>query len=250
MEIIVRQIKLNPWSGITSWDNTAVAIGTYYTRAGIVYTGLTAEEARELEKKLGYPEGHLSPNSEFWTTFAPRVGKDDLYLNTESPLHELTYKFLKSHKRVADGMKNVSLTKDVVLISQDAEAEEINKRGKFKRDAYAAFAQMSPEDMRKCVRLFGVNSDAMSTDTTEAKLNEIIDRDPKAFLARWVDNKDKETDFLLEEAVAKNVIRRNRTQYFFGTDLIGTTKEDAIAYLKDKKNQEIKLVILNEINSK
>ena len=36
----------------------------------------------------------------------------------------------------------------------------------------------------------------------------------------------------------------------FGTDLIGNGLEDVIAYLKDKKNQDIYLSIMSEIKSK
>lgn len=57
-------------------------------------------------------------------------------------------------------------------------------------------------------------------------------------------------NFVIEEAIAKNIIRKNRAQYYFGTDLIGNGLEDVIAYLKDKKNNDIKMAILNEIKSK
>ena len=65
-----------------------------------------------------------------------------------------------------------------------------------------------------------------------------------------VNNPNKEINFVIEEAIAKNIIRKNRTQYFFGTDLIGNGIDDVIVYLQDKKNQDIKLAIMNEIKSK
>ena len=57
-------------------------------------------------------------------------------------------------------------------------------------------------------------------------------------------------NFIIETAISKNIIRRNRSQYYFGTDMIGNGLEDVIAYLNDKKNQDIKLAIMNEIKSK
>ena len=63
-------------------------------------------------------------------------------------------------------------------------------------------------------------------------------------------NKDKEFNFIVEEAISKNIIRKNKAQYYFGTDLIGNGLDDAIAYLKDKKNQDILLAIKGEIKSK
>ena len=61
---------------------------------------------------------------------------------------------------------------------------------------------------------------------------------------------NKEINFVIEEALSKNIIRKNRATYYFGTDVIGNGIEDVIAYLKDKKNQEIYLSIMSEIKSK
>lgn len=104
MEVIVRILKVNPWTGLTKWPTTFDYVGPYWTRSGNIYTGLTTEDARRLEKALGKEEGELSPNSEFWTTFAVRIGAKDLILNTDRPMDELQYLFLKNHKRVAVGI--------------------------------------------------------------------------------------------------------------------------------------------------
>lgn len=250
MEVIVRIIKVNPWSNLIKWDGCFDYIAPYITRSGNIYTGLTREEAAELEKELHYSEGHLNPHSPFWDTFAVKIGKKDLLLNTDKPEDRLKYLFLKNHKNVADGVSRISPSKDYVLINQDTEAEIANKRTKVKKEAYLASTKMSIEDMRKCLRLFGQKSNTMSNELVEAKLNEIIESQPDNFLTRWVNNPNKEINFVIEEAISKNIIRKNRAQYYFGTDLIGNGIEDVINYLNDKKNQDIKLAILGEIQSK
>ena len=63
-------------------------------------------------------------------------------------------------------------------------------------------------------------------------------------------NREKEITFIIEEALSKNILRKNRAAYYFGTDLIGNGIEDVIAYLKDKKNQDIYLSIKSELESK
>lgn len=162
----------------------------------------------------------------------------------------MQYLFLKGHKRVADGLSNMNPSKDYVLINKDAEAEQANRVNKVKREAYRELDKMSIEDMRKCLRLYGMKSDTMSNELVEAKLTEQVETSPEKFMLKWVENPNKEINFVIEEAIAKNIIRKNRTQYFFGTDLIGNGIDDVIAYLQDKKNQDIKLAILNEIKSK
>ena len=250
MEVIVRIIKSNPWTGLTKWSKCFDYLSPYYTRTGNYYTGLTPQQAIEFEKKLGYPDGHLSVKRDFWTTFVIKLGKEDLVLNTEKALDELRYLFLKGHKRVADGLSNINPSKDYVLINKDVEAEEANKINKVKREAYRNFDKMSIEDMRKCLRLYGLRADDMSNELVEAKMSEQVEKDPARYLLKWVNNDEKELMFIIEEAVAKNIIRKNRTQYFYGTDMLGNGIDDVISYLKEKKNQDIKKTILQEIKSK
>lgn len=250
MEAIVRMIKTNPWIGATKWTNTFDYVGSYFTRQKGRYTGLSREDQARLEKELNKEPGELGPNSEFWVTFAVQIGKKDLILDTEKPLDELQYLFLKGHKRVANGLADINPSKDYVIINKDAEAEEANKINKVKREAYKALDKMSIEDMRKCLRLYGMKSDSMSNELVEAKLTEQIEKNAGAFMMKWVENPNKEINFVIEEAIAKNIIRKNRTQYFFGTDLIGNGVDDVMAYLNNKNNQDIKLAIMQEIKSK
>ena len=104
--------------------------------------------------------------------------------------------------------------------------------------------------MRKCLRLFGVKSDNLSNELVESTLFSLVDKQPKKFFEKWVDNKTKETEFIIEEAIAKGVIRKDRTQYYYGTELIASSLIDAIAYLDAKKNQDLKLSIINETKNK
>lgn len=250
MEVTVRIIRSNPWSGIIKWPTCYDYIGSYWTRTGNIYTGLDKETQTRLEEELGYEPGKLSSTSSFWDTFAVKVGRDGITLDTKIPEDELKYLFLKNHKRVADGLNKITASTDYVLINKDSEAEESNKRNKVKREAYKAMDKMSLEDMRKCLRVFGIKSDTISNELVENKVSDIIENQPQDFINRWVKNPDKELNFIVEAAIAKNVIRKNRTQYFFGTDMIGNGIDDCIAYLKDKKNADILTVILNEVNSK
>ena len=151
---------------------------------------------------------------------------------------------------MANGLNKITPATDYVMINKDSEAEEANKINKIKREAYREMDKMSIEDMRKCLRLYGIKSDTMSNELVEAKMAEKIEESPKNFMLKWVDNPNKEINFVIEEAISKNIIRKNRANYYFGTDLIGNGLEDVIAYLKDKKNSDIKMAILNEIKSK
>ena len=78
----------------------------------------------------------------------------------------------------------------------------------------------------------------------------MIDKNPKKFFDKWIDNKTKDTEFIIEEAISKGVIRKDKTNYYYGSDMFATSLQEAIAYLDNKKNQDLKLVIINETSNK
>ena len=250
MEVILRFKSKDPWAGITKYKNCYDYIAPYWTRSGNKYTGLTDEDAKRLEREIGYPDGHLSPFSDFWNTFAIKLTTKETILHTERPYDELQYLFLKGHKRVANGLNNVKPNNDYILINKDSEAEESNRLNKIKRQAIIEFNKLSVEDMRKALRLYSYKSDAMSNELVESKLFELVEKDPNKFFLIWVNNKTKNTQFIIEAAIAKNVMRKSRNVYYYGTDIIGSSLEDAIAYLDDKKNQDIRLVSIQETEAK
>ena len=242
--------KKNPWIGLIKYKACFDYIAPYFTRSGSIYTGLTPEDEKYYEKVLGYEDGHLSKNSEFWNTFCVKVGSRGLILDDSIPRQEMIIKFLTGHKRVATSLDRLTAGKDYLLINREAEAVEANKINKLRRNAIKEFDKLSLEQMRKCLRLFGIKPDKMSNELVESSLFNLVDKQPKKFFEKWVDNKAKETEFILEEAIAKGVIRKDKTHYFYGSDMFASSLEEAIAYLDDKKNQDLKLSIINETQNK
>lgn len=242
--------KKNPWAGLIKYKSCFDYIAPYYTRSGSIYTGLTPEDEKYFEKALGYEEGHLSRTSDFWSTFCVKVGSRTVLLDDSIPRQAMIIKFLSGHKRVATSLDKMDAGKDYLLINREAEAIEQNKVNKLRRDAIKEFDKLSLDQMRKCLRILGVKSDNMSNELVESTLFNMVDKNPKSFFIKWVDNKSKETEFILETAIAKGIIRKDRTQYYYGTELFADSLSDAISYLDAKKNQDLKLSIINQIENK
>lgn len=242
--------KKNPWAGLIKYKSCFDYISPYFTRSGSIYTGLTPEDEKYYEKALGYPEGHLAKSSDFWNTFCVKVGSRTVLLDDSIPRQAMIIKFLSGHKRVATSLDKMDAGKDYLLINREAEAIEANKINKLRRDAIKEFDKLTLEQMRKCLRILGVKADTMSNELVESTLFGMVDKNPKQFFTKWVDNKSKETEFLLESAIAKGVIRKDRTQYYYGTELFADSLQDAIAYLDAKKNQDLKLSIINQVENK
>lgn len=245
--VTLEPLQAKPWANIIRYKNCHEDLSTYFKTDGTRYTGLTKEQEERLGKEL---RKELHPSSEFWDTFFVRIGADPIILNLDRPMDELKYHFLKSHKRVKNGLSENKATADYVLIDRDQEAEKENAGARLKRKAFKEFDKLSATDIRKALRLYGVRAENTSSEQAENKLFEFVEDDPQKFLDIWVNNKDKETQFLVEEAIANNVIRRNKNAYMYGTEVIGRSLDDTIAFLNDKENQEIKRVIQNEIESK
>lgn len=242
--------KKNPWAGLLKYKNCFDYIAPYYTRSGSIYTGLTPEDEKNFEKALGYTEGTLSKTSDYWTNFSVKVGAKSLILDDTFPRQAMIIKFLTNHKRVATSLDKLTAGKDYLLINRQAEAIEQNKINKLRREAIIAFGKLSLEEMRKCLRLFGVSADTLSNELVESTLFTFVDKQPKKFFEKWVNNKTKETEFLIESAIAKGIIRKDRTQYYYGSEMLADSLQDCIAYLDAKKNQDLKISIINQVENK
>ena len=242
--------KKNPWAGLVKYKNCFDYIAPYFTRSGSIYTGLTPEDEKKFEKELGYAEGTLAKSSPFWQTFTVKIGSRSMILDDQFPRQEMIIKFLSGHKRVATSLDKLTAGKDYLLINRQAEAIEQNKINKMRRDAIKQFDKLTLDEMRKCLRLFGVKSDNLSNELVESTLFNLVDKQPKKFFEKWVDNKSKDTEFLIEEAIAKGIIRKDRTQYYYGSEMLADSLESCIAYLDAKKNQDLKLSIINQVENK
>jgi len=247
MEVILRPLGGNTWAGVNKYKNCKDYIGTYLTRSGQRYTGLTEEDAKRLGDKLGYD---LVPSSEYWNTFHVLMGNKDLYLDPSDPFDELRILFLTKHKRVANGYSDNNPTANYVLVNKEAEAQLTNKYNQTKRKAIKEFDKLSTADMKKALRLFGHRSDNISAELVETKLFDLVEKDPNRFLEKWVDNKRRETEYLVQEAVSKNIVRRNKSEYKYGVDTIGHSLEDAVIYLESAEHRDLKATIINEVNAK
>jgi len=247
MKVVVRPINRNMWAGVTQYKNCHTTISPYLTRTGRLYTGLTSEDEKRLGEKLRMDLSNLSP---FWVTFNIKMGAKDLILDLEDSYDELRYIFLKGHKRVANGLGDRKATANYVIINEEAEAKELNIRSKLKRQALREFDKMSISDMRKCLRILGNNAEVMSNEVVEQKLGDLVETDPTSFLEKWVNNTRKDTEYLIQEAVAKNVLRKNKNIYKYGTDVVGHNLDEVVSFIEKPENQDIKFAITKETTSK
>jgi hypothetical protein len=246
-KVVLRQIGRNKWAGVTKYKNCFTYLTSYFTRTGGIYTGLTSEDEKRLSGVLGQD---LSQTSAFWHNYFIKVGNNDVLIDPSTPKGELDYLFLKNHKRVAKSLDKVLPTHDFVLIDANEEAKVISDFNRNRRQAIKEFDKLSPQDKRHALRLYGFNPDTSSDEVVENRLMDLVEKDPKKFFDLWVENKQRDTEFLIKQAVSQGVLAKNKSIYRYGQDVIGHTLEDAIAYLDNPMNQDIKIAILKSLNIK
>lgn len=243
--------KVDPWSGYKIYDDCKHAITSYIMRSGVRYTGLNGSEftvlREELEDELGVD---LRPHSTYWDNFAIYLGTKDVQLDTEDPEQKLKYYFLLGHKRVAFGLNDHKPSTDYVLLQAEEEAKEENSKARNRRRAIIEFEKLSVNDMRKALRLFGYKADNSSPELVENSLFKLVEENPVKFLSIWVDNKTKDTEFLIEEACAKGILRKHNTTYKYGSDVVGYTINEAISYIDNPANRDLKATILAQLEGK
>jgi len=240
-------MRRDTWSGLKKYRNCYEDIGPYFTRSGRSYTGLLKEEADRLGEILGLD---LSSGSEYWRDFFIRTSGKDLYLDLDDPADELKYLFLKGHRRVKNSLAERKATANFVLINKGEEDKRTNVFNRIRRKAIRSFDDMNTEDIRKCLRIFGHNADRLSNEAAENRLFEIVEGDPKSFLRKWVDNETRDTEALLEKAVSRNIVRKSKNIYKYGSDIIGHTMIETVGFIDDPKNQDIKIAIMKQIDGK
>jgi hypothetical protein len=236
----------DPWANVYMYRNCKHHVGSYFTRTGKRYTGLDKEDKEFFERELKYD---LHPDSDFWTDFKLTLEdkKPVITLNTEDTLHLFWYKFLKNHKDVANGYNDKKPGAKYILIEEKATAEEVMKVANLRIRALGEFSKLSIEQMRKCLRIYGHRAENASLEVIQSTLYQLVEENPSKFLLLWVNNENKEIQYIIEEAIARNIIRKNNSNHKYGSDILGYTLEDTIDYLKNPANNQVKLAILAQI---
>jgi len=248
MRVILRPIGWNRWSGALKYKGCYDDLGPYLTRSGALYTGLTPDDEKRLGTILGVDLSRSNKNP-YWINFAIRTSINDIILDTDDPMDELKYLFLKNHKRVKASLLDNKPSADFVLINRDEEAIVENRINRLKRDAIRAFDKLTPTEMRKVLRLFGYNAESMSSEVVESKLYTLVEANPKKFIDKWVENSNRDIEVLIETAISKNILTKNKTIFRFGSEIIGYNLQDTIAYLSNPVNQDIRLSIMKSCNT-
>lgn len=245
---VARQTPMTNLTERGLYPNISKYISPFFDRFGKIKTGLTSEDAERLGKAIGQD---LSPRSDFWHDFTIRLTSKDLYLDPSDPLDEIKLKLLRVHPDVANSTSDINPKTVFVLFDEVEEAKKESKKFDYIIEAYKHIADMSPNERRDFLKLFGYTKASMNMvdEAVKTKLKELADSDAKVFCERF-DDKHKADKIFIEDLVAHNILRKNGAAYVYNDDVIGGNLELTIDYLKKPKNQPTLIALKAQLEEK
>lgn len=210
------------------------------------------------EDEIKYMKGYLdvSPDhmewpkysKEFWANLTIPVGFTGVELEIGLDKNKLPlkiddfikYQFALKHPHVA--LTKEEMDKDFLkrFYIQDLTRDDKVKNNKIqlRKDADKMFIKAS-SDLKNMVRILRLispgNPDRLTPDQIENQLYEIKDKDPAKFL-KIASDRNLEMKAEIEEMVTASVLRKIGNQIIFIDDILGDTLDNAVVYLRDKKN--------------
>ena len=239
-------------SGAYLFENTEDwAAPERHPETGLVKTGLTDQEARELEEEMGLAKMTLSPyNKDFWGNFKnyPKVKSTGVILNLDaSAMDKLRYCYLMVNSRVAKGYADApeNPRADLVLTSTEKEAKVESSKMKVKVEAIKKLSEMTMQDQIDFLKVYQEGkfkvSKSATADFVFGTIGKIADENPQEFIDT-VDNPWFKTMSFLQDCVLAGLIRKTGAIYsVVGGDKIGSSFLDTVEKLNTPEYNEVKI---------
>lgn len=227
---------------------------------GLIRTGLTDNEARELEIEMGLKPMDLSPYSTYWATkfktITARVPKEGTLLDLDrSAIDKVKFAFLKIHTRVAqsytDALENPMA--NWVITSAEKEAKSESTKIRLRMDAVKRLSEMGIQEQLDFLKVYEEGkykvSKASTADFTLSTIGKIVESNPQDFLD-LLNNPDFKTMSFLQDAVVSGIIKKSGPKYYIvGGDLIGNTFLDTVQNLQKPEYNEIKISLKSKLDT-
>lgn len=280
-------VKFNPEMGAnhdaaTILSKAGHGVQVPVTTTGMFKTGLTDDEQYAFETLLNLPDNTLSPYPQiddkgrnkisYWSNVSNWnfIPKEGLSLDCDNNIQDkLKFKMLlanysqdpnskmptglvvRSKQEVRDNPSALWL-----ISNEELETKETGAQIAIKKNAFVRFGKSTPSEIRDFFKLFKHKGtgfkvgDITRQDLAEAKIMDIIDKDPSIFLEVIDDPNFKDLVFL-EDLKENNIVKvlGTRIMTHDGTT-IGLSNSEAIENLHKKEFQELKITLKSSLDNR
>lgn len=229
-------------------------------RNGSIKNILTGDEKDYLESVTGID---LSVYGDFWSNFRVALHKEDANnrFDLSNPMDYISIKILQSLSKEDIALswadRNRNQTYQFAITREDEEMLESKGNYDSKRQAFILYGKImdSKEKMLGVLKLLTnkpISKDS-SLDWLQTKVSEHVDKYPSQFVS-VIEDRSFYTKMLINSGVDSGVIvqRSNKYTTIDGLDLCDAgeipTFDNAVKYLDNVKNQEIRTLIEAKIN--
>lgn len=227
---------------------------------GTIANILNKEEKEFLEDKL---QMNLSVYGDFWETFQVSLFKDDTsnIFDLSDPIDYISVQLLKKLDEIALDWKsrNDDQSYQFVIVGENEIQNERKVKLDVKKEAFKLYGKIEDDKDKLLSVLKLLTNQPISKNSTldwiQGKVEDYVDTTPKVFLDIITDE-HFETKVLISKGVEAKVISRKGNKYSTvdGLDLCYDGQvpsySNAISYLEDAKNQDVRTLIEAKINSK
>lgn len=245
-------------------DNAYITYTVPMLKNGTYKNPLTNEEKEFLEEYLGLEYNALSiykKENNYWDNYTVRLSKINTILDLSDAKDYIDYKVLLINTDyVAPSLEALKKARKetyrFVMVSDREVMSDTSNRVSARRACWEEFLKVKDNsDVLRCL-IRTLDNKTMSKDTSleflQDRIDKLIDRDPKMFLAEITDP-CLNTKVLLSNAVDMRVVeKRSEFYYYHGEPLCvageNSTFSVAARFLNMPRNQEIKFSIEAQLN--
>ena len=210
---------------------------------------LTAEEQTYYEKVLFMNPGDLSiykRQDNFWAAhrFHVDVTKEGLTLDLSNPMDNLRYRVLKLNPEIAPSWAKRFDSGEFkfALVEEGEQVQtEVVKANKL-QEAYKFLSEIenSADRMADFLKVYGKKpAPNAKKDFLKAEHQKLIEENIEEYLKLSKD-KDFEMKIFIDNCLEIGALVKDKTKYMLpGGDIIGTSLDDTVQYLRNKKYSDI-----------
>lgn len=185
-----------------------------------------------------------------------RLKNEVTYLDLSRPDDYMKYKILltvKDRIALSDDPRETKVTQKFALVDENHETQQQLNELDTKLAAYTEYGAIK-KDFRSLRHVIMVATGKKvgknaKLEFLQTEANRLLSNAPESFL-NAVRDKDLETKILIQDAITAKALRKQGIAYYTpGGDLIGNNLAEAVEFLNNKKNQDLRLVIEKKVDA-